>query len=571
MIKFKNVPLFIKLLIPVAVLFVVIGAILFVSKVNSEKLLSVQKDIAHNSIQRIDSVSTIIRDFQTIDGLFYRYLINQSTGDLENGEEKMAALKSDAIEIDRKFSRLLETLKEEERERYQKLQSEFKQNVIGLNDDGVYDVAIQMMGIDVGFVLKGIDGYTKTYNDYLDALLDLNEKIKTDANNLVQISQQNIEKTQFYSFVISGAVSILVVLGSIAIVVIIVNSIRAISDTTGMLAEGNNEVDIEPLERKDELGTIVESLKKFKENQLQVQKLTSEQEAMKHAQEQQRKKDMMALADQFDTQIGGLIDTMASASNTMQRTAETMQSIADETSNASQTVAASSEEASANVNNVAKAMEQMSAKSSEIAREISSARTKSNDAAVNAKTANDTVGNLNSLVENIGEVVVAIQGIAEQTNLLALNATIEAARAGEAGKGFAVVADEVKKLASETSKKTEEIGERIAEVQQATRNSVSAMERIIENVSEIDGSVTGVSGNVDEQNVTNQEIAQSISEASQGVQQVAQIIVEVQKGAGETGLSAQSVLTAARDVSELSENLKKSVQGFLNRIRQDQA
>jgi methyl-accepting chemotaxis protein len=95
------------------------------------------------------------------------------------------------------------------------------------------------------------------------------------------------------------------------------------------------------------------------------------------------------------------------------------------------------------------------------------------------------------------------------------------------------------------------------------------MERIISNISEIDQSVTGVSAAVEEQNITTNEIVRSVSEASQGVQNVSQIIVEVQKGAGETGASADAVLGAAKEVSQLSENLKGSVDRFLYKIRND--
>ncbi len=351
----------------------------------------------------------------------------------------------------------------------------------------------------------------------------------------------------------------------------LLQSIRNTQEIMSELAEGNTDVDVIGAERRDEIGSMARAIEVFKQGLIEKVQIEKDAEQTKIRAEDEKRQAMRDLADSFDAQVGGAITSLASASIELQSTAESMRVIADETAQSSAAVSSSSEEASLNVNTVASAMEEMSASSSEIASQITMTGRKSGDTATNARTANETVGNLNELVGNIGEVVIAIQDIAEQTNLLALNATIEAARAGEAGKGFAVVADEVKKLATETAQKTGEINDRINEIQGATSESVDAMERILNNISEMDDSVTGISAAVEEQNSTTTEIVRSISEASQGVQNVSHIIVDVRKGAGETGSSADAVLGAAKEVSELSENLKSSVDQFLDEIRTDNA
>ena len=351
----------------------------------------------------------------------------------------------------------------------------------------------------------------------------------------------------------------------------IIRPLNNIESAMSKISQGDLDTEVPQSKNEDETAQMARSLEKFRDTLLKAREAEAETLKAKARAEEEKRKSMIEMAESFNLQVGETVVSLSSAATELQSSAESMRITADETSQASASVAASSEQSSSNVNTVASAMEEMSASSAEIAFQVTTAKTISNDTATNAQTASDTVGNLNQLVENIGEIVLSIEDIAEQTNLLALNATIEAARAGEAGNGFAVVADEVKKLATETSNKTDEINSRINEIQSATRDSVTAMEQIITNISNIDETVTGVSAAVEEQNATTSEIVRSIAEASQGAQNVSQTIVEVQRGAGETGSSADAVLSAANELAELSSSLQGSVDQFINQIKEDNA
>jgi methyl-accepting chemotaxis protein len=177
------------------------------------------------------------------------------------------------------------------------------------------------------------------------------------------------------------------------------------------------------------------------------------------------------------------------------------------------------------------------------------------------------IAELSVAAGRIGDVVKLITAIAEQTNLLALNATIEAARAGEAGRGFAVVASEVKQLATQTAKATDEIGTQIASMQAATQESVTAIKEISGTIGRMSEIATLIAAAVEEQGAATQEISRNVAQAAQGTAQVATNITDVSRGASDTGMASSQVLSSAQALSRESGRLKSEVEKFVRTVR----
>jgi methyl-accepting chemotaxis protein len=345
-----------------------------------------------------------------------------------------------------------------------------------------------------------------------------------------------------------------------------VKPIIEMQDVVSRLANADYSTEVPYRERKDEIGDMAQAIVVFKENGIANERMQAERNEAQ-AERNRRQQQVEDLIREFERLIGELVGSLSSSSTELEASANTLTTTAESTGKTSVTVAGASQEASRNMQAVAAATEEITSSVGEIGRQVHEASRIASEAVRQAERTDGNIAALSQAATRIGDVIKLITAVAEQTNLLALNATIEAARAGEAGRGFAVVASEVKALAAQTAKATDEISTQIASMQQATQDSVSSVKEIGKTITSISEISSTIAAAVEEQGAATQEIARSVQQAAELTGTVASNISDVSRGAGETGASSSQVLSAAQMLSSDSARLKIEVQKFLDDVR----
>ena len=320
------------------------------------------------------------------------------------------------------------------------------------------------------------------------------------------------------------------------------------ANCVGRLAANDLDVDVPAARGDDEIGTMTKAVNVFKESALEMRSMTRKQDADARRNQRKLVSEIAALNNAMAEEVTRNVEAVLRRSEEMTRSAEEVARIAGETSEQSGVSARAAEEAASNVEAVASAAEELSSSIREISRQVAHSSEVTGKAADDAEATRNSVQSLVEAAERIGEVVTLITDIAEQTNLLALNATIEAARAGEAGKGFAVVASEVKNLANQTARATEEIGGQIDGFRSAIQETASAIDGISGTIRNVNDVAQQIASAVDQQGSATTEIARNVEEASAGTQEVTGGIGRVTEAAMQAGEAGQAQAEIAAEI-----------------------
>ena len=277
------------------------------------------------------------------------------------------------------------------------------------------------------------------------------------------------------------------------------------------------------------------------------------------------------LAEEFELQVGAIVETVARTAQELTSTATSMADSASSTTQRSRDASAVAQQTSGTASLIARGTDELTTTARSVRENAEKSKARATLAVREAAAAMENIERLRGAAQQIGSITDVISGVAHQTNLLAINARVEAARAGEVGQSFSVVANEVKALAARTGTATHSIGRQIEEVAAAVTSSSQSLERLREVIHDLQEASGAIFTAIDEQFASTRNIAERVAEISSSTRTVAENIRSAEGTASNTEELSDEVARAAGIVDEQAMHLSQQVARFMVQLRQSGA
>jgi len=333
-----------------------------------------------------------------------------------------------------------------------------------------------------------------------------------------------------------------------------------------LLAEGQTDIVVPHLDRRDETGAMARAVETIRAGKAAVDRAIEDDRAsLERRQARMERRDRRI--GSFEQAMSTVSVSLSAAAGQMGEQSGRLGEVATATAASASAVASAAVQSTTNVEAVAAATEELSGSIQDIVRQVSESSSIARESVEQAERTNATVAGLAEAANRIGEIVALIGSIAEQTNLLALNATIEAARAGEAGKGFAVVASEIKGLATQTARATEDISAQIAALQQVAGDAAGAIGGIGGTIRRIATIVSAIAGAVERQETSTREIARNVTQVNDGTRVVTEHADCALSKAREASGMAEDGRAVVTQLASQTEALREHLESFISDMR----
>jgi methyl-accepting chemotaxis protein len=402
------------------------------------------------------------------------------------------------------------------------------------------------------------------------------ESVDVDRVAVSEKTEGHISTANTFSLVLVVIGTLLTILFITVITSEVAGPVQAVARAMRDLAEGNRDVVIPGQDRKDESGRLAQAAVTFKVNAEEIERLSREESERKlleaearEARDREEKQRMETLAHEsqmFGSTVGDIVEVLNEAAEEMGRTAKLMSEAVSRTGDESNHVVSACMEANKNVENVAAAAEELAVNVAEVGKQMTEASTLSKEASEQTEEANRLMDVLGSSAEEIDGVVQLIDRIVNQTQLLSLNATIEANRAGDAGKGFTVVAYEIKNLSEQTRNATQEIRDKVKNIQSNAQDSITSIRNISTVFQQVNDIVNMISSSMAEQDAATSEIARHALEAAGGTRDATDGLRQLAGEINKLGESSGTVLNASESLGDQSRTLRLSVREFIQKL-----